>query len=280
MHRTGIEDYYITKNNKRMRFGYTTGTCAAAASKAAALMLVSGRTVSAVDIDTPKGIQLNLEVCGKFADDKKSAICTVIKDSGDDPDVTNGMPVCAKVFLTDDGSIKVDGGEGVGRVTKSGLYQKVGAAAINRVPMQMILAELQKIKEDFEMKEGFYAEIILPMGKELAHKTFNPRLGIEGGLSVLGTSGIVEPMSEAAIVESIRLQLSQKRNQGKTSIIITPGNYGADFIRTIADVKDEDVIKCSNYIGETIDMLCDMEYEEVEITVAPNEKGFTAELWA
>ncbi|MCI8349078.1 MAG: cobalamin biosynthesis protein CbiD [Firmicutes bacterium] len=263
MHRTGIEDYYITKNNKRMRFGYTTGTCAAAASKAAALMLVSGRTVSAVDIDTPKGIQLNLEVCGKFADDKKSAICTVIKDSGDDPDVTNGMPVCAKVFLTDDGSIKVDGGEGVGRVTKSGLYQKVGAAAINRVPMQMILAELQKIKEDFDMKEGFYAEIILPMGKELAHKTFNPRLGIEGGLSVLGTSGIVEPMSEAAIVESIRLQLSQKRNQGKTSIIITPGNYGADFIRTIADVKDEDVIKCSNYIGETIDMLCDMEYEEV-----------------
>ena len=263
MHRTGIEDYYITKNNKRMRFGYTTGTCAAAASKAAALMLVSGRTVSAVDIDTPKGIQLNLEVCGKFADDKKSAICTVIKDSGDDPDVTNGMPVCAKVFLTDDGSIKVDGGEGVGRVTKSGLYQKVGAAAINRVPMQMILAELQKIKEDFEMKDGFYAEIILPMGKELAHKTFNPRLGIEGGLSVLGTSGIVEPMSEAAIVESIRLQLSQKRNQGKTSIIITPGNYGADFIRTIADVKDEDVIKCSNYIGETIDMLCDMEYEEV-----------------
>ena len=112
MHRTGIEDYYITKNNKRMRVGYTTGTCAAAASKAAALMLVSGRTVSAVDIDTPKGIQLNLEVCGKFADDKKSAICTVIKDSGDDPDVTNGMPVCAKVFLTDDGSIKVDGGEG------------------------------------------------------------------------------------------------------------------------------------------------------------------------
>lgn len=263
MHRTGIEDYYINKNNKKMRFGYTTGTCAAAASKAAALMLVSGRTVSAVDIDTPKGIQLNLEVCGKFADDKKSAICTVIKDSGDDPDVTNGMPVCAKVFLTDDGSIKVDGGEGVGRVTKSGLYQKVGAAAINRVPMQMISAELQKIKEDFDMKEGFYAEVILPMGKELAHKTFNPRLGIEGGLSVLGTSGIVEPMSEAAIVESIRLQLSQKRNQGKTSIIITPGNYGADFIRAIADVKDEDVIKCSNYIGETIDMLCDMEYEEV-----------------
>ena len=162
-------------------------------------MLVSGRTVSAVDIDTPKGIQLNLEVCGKFADDKKSAICTVIKDSGDDPDVTNGMPVCAKVFLTDDGSIKVDGGEGVGRVTKSGLYQKVGAAAINRVPMQMILAELQKIKEDFDMKEGFYAEIILPMGKELAHKTFNPRLGIEGGLSVLGTSGIVERSEERRV---------------------------------------------------------------------------------
>lgn len=263
MHRTGIEDYYITKNNKKLRFGYTTGTCAAAASKAAALMLVSGKTVSTVDIDTPKGISLNLEVDGKFAEDKKSALCTVIKDSGDDPDVTNGMPVCAKVSFTDDGTIRVDGGEGVGRVTKPGLYQAVGEAAINRVPMEMIRTELQKIQEDFDMKEGFFAEIILPRGKELAQRTFNPRLGIEGGLSVLGTSGIVEPMSEAAIVESIKIELRQKRNQGQTSVIITPGNYGADFIRDFADVKDDDVVKCSNYLGETIDMLCDMEYEEV-----------------
>ncbi len=165
MHKTGIEDYYITKNNKKLRYGYTTGTCAAAAAKAAAMAIVTGIIPEYVEIDTPKGIHLTLQVSGSFKE-KNAALCTVLKDSGDDPDVTDKMPVCALVSFSDKDGIVIDGGEGVGRVTKPGLWQAVGEAAINRVPKQMITEELQKIREDFEIKNGFNAEIILPKGKE------------------------------------------------------------------------------------------------------------------
>ena len=261
MHKTGIEEYYVTKNNKRLRCGFTTGTCAAAAAKAAAIAMITGSIPSHVEIDTPKGIRLDLEVTGKF--EGQGAVCTVIKDSGDDPDVTDGMPVCSLVTPIEDEEIIIDGGEGVGRVTRPGLWQQVGEAAINKVPRQMITTELARLREDFDVKGGFRAEVILPRGRELAERTFNPRLGIEGGLSVLGTSGIVEPMSEEAIIESIRLELKQKRNQGKKSIIITPGNYGADFVRELIDIRDEEIVKCSNYVGMTIDILNELEYEEV-----------------
>lgn len=261
MHKTGIEDYFITKNNKRLRYGYTTGTCAAAAAKAAAMAIVTGRMPEYVEIDTPKGIHLMLQVSGSFKG-KDAALCTVLKDSGDDPDVTDGMPVCALVSFSDKDGVTIDGGEGVGRVTKPGLWQEVGEAAINRVPRQMITDELQRIIEDFEIKGGLKAEIILPKGRELANRTFNPRLGIEGGLSVLGTSGIVEPMSEEAIIESIHIELKQKRT-GRRLPIITPGNYGADFVKHLIDIKDEEVVKCSNFVGLTIDMLNELKYEEV-----------------
>lgn len=262
MHRTGIEDYYVTKNNKRLRYGYTTGTCAAAASKAAAIAVATGHIPSTVEIDTPKGIRLNLEVQCRLLDKDRSE-CTVIKDSGDDPDVTNGMPVCSTVSLRPDGKVTLDGGEGVGRVTRPGLEQAIGEAAINRVPRQMILRELQTVRDDFDIKEGFHAEIVLPMGRQLAARTFNPRLGIEGGLSVLGTSGIVEPMSEAAIIESIKVELKQKRSQGREFVIITPGNYGAEFVKGMAGFDDEDVVKCSNYLGATIDIISDLGFKEV-----------------
>lgn len=262
MHKTGIEDYFITKNNKRLRYGYTTGTCAAAAAKAAAMAIVTGRMPEYVEIDTPKGIHLMLQVSGSFKG-KDAALCTVLKDSGDDPDVTDGMPVCALVSFSDKDGVTIDGGEGVGRVTKPGLWQEVGEAAINRVPRQMITDELQRIIEDFEIKGGLKAEIILPKGRELANRTFNPRLGIEGGLSVLGTSGIVEPMSEEAIIESIHIELKQKRTGRRLPIIITPGNYGADFVKHLIDIKDEEVVKCSNFVGLTIDMLNELKYEEV-----------------
>ena len=262
MHKTGIEDYYITKNNRKLRYGYTTGTCAAAASKAAAMAMVTGMIPDSIEIDTPKGIHLTLKVSGSFKG-KNAALCTVLKDSGDDPDVTNGMPVCALVSFSDTDGVIIEGGEGVGRVTKRGLWQAVGEAAINRVPRQMITDELQSIIEDFEIKGGFKTEIILPKGRELANRTFNPRLGIEGGLSVLGTSGIVEPMSEEAIVESIHIELKQKRSGRTSPVIITPGNYGADFVKSLIDIKDEEVVKCSNFVGLTIDMLNELKYEEV-----------------
>ena len=251
MHETGIENYYAIRDGKKLYYGYTTGTCAAAATRAAALMLATGQIVSYVDILTPKGIALNLEVLEPELS-AGHARCAIRKYSGDDPDVT----------LSQTPGVTVDGGEGVGRVTKPGLKQAVGEAAINPVPMRMIREEAQRVAEDYGIA-GFRVVISIPAGVELAKRTFNPRLGIVGGISVLGTSGIVEPMSEAALVESIGLELRQKYALGCRRIIIAPGNYGADFIRSLCHVEETELVKCSNFIGQTIDMAVSAGYPEL-----------------
>ena len=261
MHETGIEGYYAIRDGKRLYYGYTTGTCAAAAAKAAALMLATGQTVPYVDILTPKGIALNLEVL-EPAMDGNHARCAIRKYSGDDPDVTDGILVYADVTVEKTPGVTVDGGEGVGRVTKPGLKQAVGEAAINPVPMQMIRAAAEGVAEDYGLR-GLKVVISIPAGVELAKRTFNPRLGIVGGISVLGTSGIVEPMSEAALVESIGLELRQKYALGCRRIIIAPGNYGADFIRSLCHVEETELVKCSNFIGQTIDMAVSAGYGEM-----------------
>lgn len=261
MHETGIEKYYAIRDGKKLYYGYTTGTCAAAAAKAAALMLATGRAVSFVDILTPKGIALNLEVLEASREGNR-ARCAVRKYSGDDPDVTNGILVYADVTVEKAPGVTVDGGEGVGRVTKPGLKQAIGEAAINPVPLRMIREEVERVAEDYGIK-GLKVVISIPAGVELAMRTFNPRLGIVGGISVLGTSGIVEPMSEAALVESIGLELRQKFALGCRRIIIAPGNYGADFIRSLFHVEETELVKCSNFIGQTIDMAVSAGYPEL-----------------
>ena len=261
MHETGIESYYAIRDGKKLYYGYTTGTCAAAAAKAAALMLATGRPVPYVDILTPKGIALNLEVLEPVLE-PRHARCAVRKYSGDDPDVTDGILVYADVTLEKGPGVTVDGGEGVGRVTKPGLKQAIGEAAINPVPMQMIRAAAESVAEDYGIR-GLKVVISIPAGVELAKRTFNPRLGIVGGISVLGTSGIVEPMSEAALVESIGLELRQKYALGCRRILIAPGNYGADFLRSLAHVEETELVKCSNFIGQTIDMAVSAGYPEL-----------------
>ncbi len=261
MHETGIEGYYAIRDGKKLYYGYTTGTCAAAAAKAAALMLATGQAVPYVDILTPKGIALNLEVL-EPARAERHARCAIKKYSGDDPDVTDGVLVYADVTLEETPGVVVDGGEGVGRVTKPGLKQAVGEAAINPVPMQMIRAAAESVAEDYGLR-GLKVVISIPAGVELAKRTFNPRLGIVGGISVLGTSGIVEPMSEAALVESIGLELRQKYALGCRRILIAPGNYGADFLRSLAHVEETELVKCSNFIGQTIDMAVSAGYQEM-----------------
>ena len=261
MHETGIENYYAIRDGKKLYYGYTTGTCAAAAAKAAALMLATGRAVPCVDILTPKGIALNLEVLEpEIAEDH--ARCAIRKYSGDDPDVTNGILVYADVTLEKTPGVAVDGGEGVGRVTKPGLKQAIGEAAINPVPLRMIREAAESVAEDYGLR-GLKVVISIPAGVELAKRTFNPRLGIVGGISVLGTSGIVEPMSEAALVESIGLELRQKRALGCERALVSPGNYGADFIRGLCGVEESELVKCSNYIGQTIDMAVEAGYPEL-----------------
>lgn len=243
---------YIIKNNKKLRYGYTTGTCAAAATKAATRMLLEQKGIDTVSILTPKGIHLQLEVKEAYYDLEKST-CAIQKDSGDDPDVTNGILVYAQVESIPTKGILVDGGIGVGRVTKKGLEQPVGEAAINKVPRKMIHDSAEEIMELFEYPYGVKVTIYIPEGVEIAKRTFNPRLGIEGGISILGTSGIVEPMSEDAIRETIHLEIRMLKATNRTYLLTTPGNYGEEFARDTLHLNLEKAVKCSNYIGDMID---------------------------
>ena len=255
--KNGLEDYYSIKNNRKMRFGYTTGSCAAGAAKAAVSMLLKGGTEKTVELMTPKGILLNLEIV-HIEKGIGQVSCAVKKFAGDDPDVTDGIEVFVKAEKTNFSGIRIEGGKGVGRVTKRGLEQPVGSPAINQVPRSMILREAEEICSETDYEGGLLLTVSIPQGEEIAGRTFNPRLGIEGGISVLGTSGIVEPMSEAALIKSIEVEMRQKVENGAAYLLVTPGNYGAAFLREHMDLPFEENMKCSNYVGETLDMAVDM----------------------
>ena len=262
VHKTGLEDYYVVRNQKKLRFGYTTGSCAAGAARGAAELLLGEDEIEEAELMTPKGILLHLELLD-MKRDENAASCAVRKDAGDDPDTTNGILVYAKVekfqIRSDmEDRIIIDGGTGVGRVTKPGLSQKIGEAAINPVPRAMILQAVEEIADRYHYEGGLKVTISVPEGEKIAKKTFNPRLGIVGGISILGTSGIVEPMSEKALIDSIRVEMSQHAAMGEQYMLVTPGNYGADYLREHMALPFEKNIKCSNYVGETIDMAIDM----------------------
>jgi cobalt-precorrin-5B (C1)-methyltransferase len=244
-------ELYIEQGGKRLRCGYTTGSCAAAAAKAAAEFLLAGAAPQTVALDTPKGVPLTLDVQEAQAQ-SGWARCAVRKDSGDDPDVTNGVLVYATVKKCPSG-IEIDGGPGVGRVTKPGLDQPVGAAAINSVPRAMIGAACREVAGRYGYTGGFAVEISIPAGTELARRTFNPRLGIEGGISVVGTTGIVEPMSNAALIKTIEVEISMLAAAGQKAALITPGNYGENFAHDVLGLDVERQVTCSNFIGEAID---------------------------
>ena len=259
-YKTGLEDCYVIKNNKKMRLGYTTGSCAAAAASGAAQILLGGKTITEVSLMTPKRILLHLKLEDITVKDNMVS-CGVRKDAGDDPDTTDGILVVASVEKMSGPQpvrIQIDGGQGVGRVTKPGLACKPGEAAINPVPRSMIMRAVEEAADQYGYEGSLKVTISVPKGQETARRTFNPRLGIEGGISILGTSGIVEPMSEKALIRSIEVEMSQHVAQGEKYLLITPGNYGADYLREHMDLPFEKNIKCSNYVGETIDMAVNM----------------------
>lgn len=245
-------DQYVYKNNKKMRMGYTTGSCAAAASKAAAWMLLHGQILPEVELMTPKGIGLHLEVLDPKLS-KGEVSCAIRKDAGDDPDVTDGLLIYATVSKTEKPGVTLDGGEGVGRVTRVGLEQAVGDAAINKVPRQMIREGVEEICRAAGYTGGLSVIISIPGGEELARKTFNPRLGIVGGISVLGTSGIVEPMSEEALIQTIRVDIKMQLSGGRSYLVLVPGNYGLDFLEDYEPEVLKRSVKYSNFLGEAID---------------------------
>ena len=258
-------------NGKIMRCGYTTGSCAAGASKAAAMMLLGGEEVTKVDLPTPAGELLHLDIL-EISRGEDSVSCAVRKDSGDDPDVTNGMLVFAEVRrcagaelakAEPESRVVIDGGQGVGRVTKPGLDQPVGNAAINSTPRRMITHALTEVAAKHHYDGGLKVVISLPDGERLAKKTFNPRLGIIGGISVIGTTGIVEPMSNQALVDTTKVEIRQLAAKGRTDIFLVPGNYGRDFARDVLGLDVSECIAMSNFIGDAINSAVECGFKRI-----------------
>ena len=246
----------VWKNQTKLRTGYTTGSCAAAAAKAATHMLVSGEVVGEVSLVTPAGICLYLEV-EDIVKENNYVSCAIRKDSGDDPDVTNGILVYARVTFAQDDVVKskviLEAGEGIGRVTQKGLEQSIGDPAINLVPRRMIREAVEEELQKAGIDCGVRVMIWVPDGAEIARKTFNPKLGIEGGISILGTTGIVEPMSEKALTDTIFVEMKVRRENGMDYCYVVPGNYGSDFLHDTLGYQEDAAVKCSNYVGEVID---------------------------
>ena len=263
-------EHYVRSGQKLLRCGYTTGTCAALGAAGAARLLLTGRTPETVALRTPKGIVVEVEpiFCRRSGE---GAECAIRKDGGDDVDVTTGLPVIAGVTLRPElaGEVRIHGGEGVGRVTKPGLDQPVGEAAINHVPRQMIAEALEREAENAAYTGGFAVTISVEGGAETAKRTFNPHIGVEGGLSILGTSGIVEPMSQQAILDTIQLEMNQaalraKNAPGPRRLVLAPGNYGLDYLASaLPQFERFPVVKTSNFIGDTLDMAATAKFEEV-----------------
>ena len=254
-----------------MRYGFTTGSCAAAAAKAAAYMLLTGKAKNSITIDTPKGIPYTAELIDTVQSEREVSTA-VIKDGGDDPDVTSGTKICATVSVQDTKEengkpvIAIDGGFGVGRVTRPGLDQPVGNAAINHVPREMITREVHEVCRLCDFHGKLQIIISVPEGETLAQQTFNPRLGIVGGISILGTTGIVEPMSSQALKDTIKVELRQQRAEGHEIAAVSPGNYGLDFMRETYGYDLDKSVKCSNFIGETIDMAAELGFSGMLLT--------------
>ena len=318
-------DTFVYKDHKKLRCGYTTGTCAALAAQGAVRFLLTGSWKETEEIMTPKGILVAVSLEEKSSGDGW-AECAVRKDAGDDYDVTNGILVYARAeFVKDknfyqkvqmshlessesgaagekenpslrleDGSqqekekpdqqnaessetlIEIDGGIGIGRVTKPGLDQPVGAAAINSVPRKMIRDAVYALLEEAGEFLPVSITISVPAGVEAAKKTFNPVLGIEGGISVLGTSGIVEPMSEEALVETIRTHLNVLRAEGRKWVIAVPGNMGAGFLKGYLTEQNKpsvgsmeafmnSLVTMSNFVGRTIDITAELGFSGIMI---------------
>ncbi len=243
----------------RLRKGYTTGTCAQGAAKASAKMLVTGRHVDDVEVETPSGVKLRLSIIDSEIGDHY-AKCGVIKDSGDDPDTTHGARIYAMVRFSSAPGVTIKGGEGVGVVTKPGLALPAGEYAINPTPREMIRRDVSQFLPG---DRGLEVIITVPDGEALAKGTFNPRLGIVGGISILGTTGIVEPKSIDAYKTSLSLQLDIFKAAGRGKPVLVLGYVGARFCREVLGLPEDSIIKIGDHVGFMLDQCERKGMEEV-----------------
>ncbi len=250
-----------------LRFGYTTGSCATAATKAAVIGLFKGNIPDEVEIDTPSGIKLQLKILHKQLSDN-AAECAVQKDAGDDPDVTNGCKVHAQVERNNTGTIEIDGGEGVGRVTKPGLQVPVGHAAINPVPRRMIE---HAVREIVGRNIGVKVVISVPNGKTLGEKTFNSKLGIIGGISIIGTTGIVRPMSEDAFKTSLLCGLDIARGIGYETVVLAPGNLGERSMLHLIHIPKDQIVQMSNFVGFMLEAALKRRFKRIILAGHPGK---------
>lgn len=247
--------------DRELRSGFTTGTCGTAAAKAAAVCLLTGEIRTRIEVMTPGGVLAVLDV----QREAETGFFGVQKDSGDDPDVTDRAWIWASVEKWEQDAepmwyqsetyphLYLTGGEGIGVVTKPGLSCPVGKHAINPVPRKMIFEAAEAVCEEMEYVGDLIIRIRIPEGKNLAEKTFNPRLGIVGGISVLGTSGIVKPMSQQALIDTICLELHMKAIEGIRDLILTPGNYGETFLQETLGLSMDFAVTCSNFAADTME---------------------------
>lgn len=241
-----------SKPKGKLKTGFTTGTSATAGAKAGLLAIINQKKIDFVDVTLPKKSQIRIKIehC-EFS--TGNAMCSVIKDGGDDPDVTHGAEIRTEISLTEKlGEIEIDGGQGVGRVTKPGLGLEIGSAAINPTPKKMIKENISEIAKDLLAKNGIKILISVPNGKDLAVKTDNPRLGIIGGISILGTSGIVVPYSTASFAAAIRQSIEVTRAMGDDTVVLTTGGRSEDFSRKIIDLSDHCFVQMGDFSGYTV----------------------------
>ncbi len=233
---------YVIRKGKVLRRGFTTGTYSAAAAKAAVSMLF-GVPIDTVKVELPIGAEVKIKISKAFKE-KGKAVCCVVKDAGDDPDVTHKAEICVKAKKISKG-IELKGGEGVGIVTKPGLQVRVGEPAINPVPRKMIFNEIKKV---LPKGAGVEVTVFVPKGEELAKKTMNERLGIVGGISILGTTGVVEPMSEEAFKESLVPQIGVALAQGYKEVVLTPGRIGEKNALKLG-IPEDAIVQMGNFVG-------------------------------
>lgn len=244
----------LEKTDVPLRRGYTTGACATAAAKGAAILLLTGKAPETAEVYLPAGFSHTFQLAGWQRHGGISATCATVKDAGDDPDATHQAWIEATVSWRDEPGIEIDGGRGVGRVTKPGLPIQVGEAAINPVPRRMIEETVSEVLEEHGAARGVRVVISVPEGEVIALKTLNSRLGILGGISILGTRGVVTPFSTEAYKASVKQAISVAAASGNKRIVLTTGGSSEKYaIAMFPELPEEAFVQMGEYVGFSLE---------------------------